>query len=124
MSFVTAPKKEKKRDRSVPAQVKGNLVSFLGDKPVKEGECQIKYKPIGCFHDDMEIPRPLPELILNERDPTHPSWNKHLVDWKRWDTYMLEFICRCAAKTKEKGFRFFSTQFFGKTLMHSRLLSK
>lgn len=76
--------------------------------------CHIQYRPLGCFHDDQASPRPLPELILTERDPSHRAWNGKMIDWKNWDDYHVKFICRCAAKAKELHYAFFSTQFYGK----------
>jgi len=76
--------------------------------------CHIQYRSLGCYHDDQVNPRPLPELILTERDPSHRSWNGRMVDWANWNSYHVEFICRCAAKARELKYRFFSTQFYGK----------
>ncbi|XP_066936875.1 uncharacterized protein [Clytia hemisphaerica] len=81
--------------------------------PQHDGGCFVQYRSIGCFHDDQANPRPLPELILTERDPSHRAWNGKMIDWHNWNTYHKEFICRCAAKAKELNYAFFSTQFYG-----------
>ena len=75
--------------------------------------CVVKYRAVGCYDDDMIDPRPLPKYIMNERDPTAPSYNGHLIDWVNWDTYYIQFICRCASKAKLLGYRYFSAQYYG-----------
>eukprot|EP00795_Rhopilema_esculentum_P011264 gene11264-21455_t len=76
-------------------------------------ECDIPYAPVGCFKDNNVDPRPLPEYVMNERDYSTSNWNGKLIDWKNWDTYSPQFICRCAKAVKEKGFTYFGAQFFG-----------
>jgi len=83
------------------------------EKPSGADGCPIKYASLGCYHDDQILPRPLPELILTERDPTEAVWNGRMIDWVNWNTYYPEFICRCAAAAKKLNYRFFSTQFYG-----------
>ena len=76
-------------------------------------ECDIDYEPVGCFKDNQNIPRPLPDYIMNERDYRHSNWNGYLIDWKNWNTYIPKMICRCAAKAKELNRTTFSLQFYG-----------
>ena len=80
--------------------------------------CHIKYEALGCYHDNMQNPRPLPELIMTDRDPWHPSRSGKTIEWKKWDSYMMDLICRCAAKTTEKGYTFFGLQFYGEFSSH------
>ena len=76
--------------------------------------CDTYYEPVGCFKDKQNVPRPLPDYILTERDYTLNIWNKYLIDWKNWNTYSPEMICRCAAKAKALKRTTFSMQFYGK----------
>jgi len=76
-------------------------------------ECDIDYEPVGCFKDNQNIPRPLPDYVMNERDYRHSNWNGYLIDWKNWNTYIPKMICRCAAKAKELNRTTFSLQFYG-----------
>jgi len=75
--------------------------------------CDTYYEPVGCFNDKQNVPRPLPDYILTERDYTLSIWNKYLIDWKNWNTYSPEMICRCAAKAKALKRTTFSMQFYG-----------
>ncbi|XP_032240147.2 uncharacterized protein LOC5514576 [Nematostella vectensis] len=75
--------------------------------------CSVNFEPIGCYHDDMIIPRPLPDLILSERDSTSPVFNGKRIDWLHWDTYLPEFICRCAERAKELNRTVIGMQFYG-----------
>ncbi|XP_031569120.1 uncharacterized protein LOC116303679 [Actinia tenebrosa] len=75
--------------------------------------CDVKFEAVGCFHDDLILPRPLPDLILSERDSTSPVFNGRRIDWLNWDTYVPEFICRCAKQAKEFQREVFGLQFYG-----------
>ncbi len=77
-------------------------------------QCSVSFKPRGCYVDDMKDPRPMPEMLLTERDSTHPAWNGKYVDWGNWNTYIVKLICRCAEKAKSKNYKFFGLQFYGK----------
>lgn len=70
-------------------------------------------EPLGCFHDDLKVPRPVPNYILNERDYTNKGWNGHLIDWQHWETYSPKWICRCADAASKRGHNYFSIQFWG-----------
>lgn len=70
-------------------------------------------EPIGCFHDDLKVPRPVPTYIMNERDYTNKGWNGKLIDWAHWDVYSPQMICRCAEAAKKRGDNYFAIQFYG-----------
>ena len=78
--------------------------------------CDIKFKALGCFHDNLVKPRPLPDLILTERDPTSRAYNGRRIDWKHWERYLPEFVCRCARRAKELQHEVFGVQFYGKQI--------
>ncbi len=77
--------------------------------------CNITFLRVGCFFDHQLSPRPLPELILTDRDPDDPhnSGNKS-VDWENWNAYHKVLVCRCAKRAKETKNVLFATQFYGK----------
>ena len=74
------------------------------------------FEKIGCFRDlHQTLARPLPEYISNDRDPTVISgFSGKRIDWRNWDMYLPDFVCRCAAKAKAKNYTFFGMQFYGK----------
>jgi len=81
---------------------------------VRVEECGMEdIEPIGCFHDDLIVPRPVPNYIQNERDYTHKGWNGHLIDWENWYSYSSKMICRCATAAKLRGDDYFAIQFWG-----------
>eukprot|EP00112_Aurelia_sp_Birch-Aquarium-sp1_P005417 Seg1615.3 transcript_id=Seg1615.3/GoldUCD/mRNA.D3Y31 product="hypothetical protein" protein_id=Seg1615.3/GoldUCD/D3Y31 len=75
--------------------------------------CDTYYEPGGCFKDNQNKPRPLPDYLMNERDYSTDNWNGHLINWRNWNTYSPQMICRCAQKAKEMGKKTFSIQFYG-----------
>lgn len=75
-----------------------------------EDKCTVPFHKHGCFKDDMVNPRPLPDLILNDRSS---------INWGDWDTYMPQLVCRCAKKAAELQYKYFSVQYYG---MHYQML--
>ena len=66
-----------------------------------------------CFHKG-SYPR-FPELVLQARDPANQGTFSGLkIDWNNWDTFMSDFICRCAKRVKQKGYKVFGIQNYGK----------
>ena len=76
-------------------------------------ECKTYYEPVGCFADNQNKPRPIPHYISTDRDYTLPIFSGTLIDWKNWNTFSPEMICRCATLAKTKGHKLFSIQFWG-----------
>lgn len=62
----------------------------------------------------MSNPRPLPELLFTDRDPSVKKYSNIPVDWQKWDSYMKDLVCRCAKEAKVLNYQFFSIQFYGK----------
>jgi len=75
--------------------------------------CEVKYERVGCFNDNHRNPRPLPELILTDRDTTSDIYSKQNIDWGDFDNYMRDFACRCARAAKNKRFFYFGLQHYG-----------
>ena len=76
--------------------------------------CPAVYTKVGCFRDDMSNPRPLPELLFTDRDPSVKKYSNIPVDWQKWDSYLKDLVCRCAKEAKVLNYQFFSIQFYGK----------
>ena len=75
--------------------------------------CPILLKKMGCYKDNQNPPRPLPEYILTDRDKTLPIYSKIDIDWGDWINYFPDFVCRCAKQAKSQGYKFFGVQFYG-----------
>lgn len=71
----------------------------------RKSGCAIPYTKLVCFVDDQKTPRPLPELMFSDRGIK--------VDWKNWDAYIVDLVCRCAKAAKAKKYSYFSIQFYG-----------
>ncbi|KAL9971012.1 hypothetical protein ACROYT_G023488 [Oculina patagonica] len=74
--------------------------------------CEIPYKAMGCFRDDHNLYRPLPEQLFS--DP------QEKIDFKDWPNYLSDAICRCARETQRKGYRTFGLQNYGECLSGER----
>ena len=48
-----------------------------------------KLEKMGCYRDKVVIPkeRPLPRLLLTDRDPTSHVFSKMPIDWRNWNSY-------------------------------------
>lgn len=77
-------------------------------------KCDVPFHKIGCFQDDMQVPRPLPVLLFTDRDETSPVSSGIALDWNNWSAYLTKLVCRCSKAAKDKGYSFFSIQFYGK----------
>ena len=62
----------------------------------------VSYEPVGCFRDRKGEHRPLPMLVKNYRWPARIDWNN-----------LNKTIAACAKEVKDKGFWYFSLQFYG-----------
>ncbi|XP_066922200.1 uncharacterized protein [Clytia hemisphaerica] len=68
------------------------------------------YEKLGCFKRQ---PKLLPDLILNDRDPTHDNYTGRNIDWVEYASYLNEFTCRCSDKAKKMGYKYFALGFYG-----------
>ena len=75
--------------------------------------CSLPYEKVGCFHDLHKSQRPLPSLLMTDRDESDETFSGKSIDWKNWDVYVSGLACRCAKKAHEKGMTFFGLQFYG-----------
>eukprot|EP00794_Sanderia_malayensis_P010874 gene10874-12030_t len=72
--------------------------------------CAVKYAKIGCYNDDGNSPRPLPEMLFTDQNPA--TSGRH-IDYDNWDQYMPDVVCRCAKETTKRAYRVFGLQLFG-----------
>ena len=51
----------------------------------KFATCQRAWTKIGCFHDSLS-PRPLPEMLLNDRDVRYSKYHQpgYRLNWDKW----------------------------------------
>ena len=73
----------------------------------------MKYAKMGCYSDDGNSPRPLPEELFTDQNPTSAMFTGHHVDYENWDQYLPSLVCRCAELTFQKGYKVFGLQLFG-----------
>ena len=76
--------------------------------------CSVKFERIGCFNDKKDSPRLLPSYLLNDKDEQLQSFSGQFIDWENWYEHLPDFVCRCAKRALEKGWRLFGIQFWGK----------
>jgi len=51
---------------------------------------------------------------LTARDEHNPIFSGQLINWEDWYEHLPDFVCRCAQKAQEKGWKIFGIQFWGK----------
>lgn len=78
-----------------------------------EPDCAEQFERIGCFRDNQIVPRPIPDYIMTDRQRNLAIYSGQSIDWRNWDVYMPQFVCRCAKEAKEKGYTLFGVQFYG-----------
>jgi len=54
--------------------------------------CDVKITKVGCYNDDLHTPRPLPDLILTDRDPTSDMYDGHRFDWEKTAQSMNRYV--------------------------------
>ncbi|XP_078373834.1 coadhesin-like [Oculina patagonica] len=80
----------------------------------KFATCGRAWTKIGCFKDNIKPSRPLPEMLLNDRDRRSKYHEPgYRLNWHRWQESTHSLACRCAQKALEKGYTVFGLQFFG-----------
>lgn len=87
-------------------------VSLAAEKYGTE-TCERTWQKIGCFNDKIIPNRPLPDELLNRRDPINNNWDGKILNWRDYGTTLHALACRCAALAKERGHKVFALQFYG-----------
>ena len=75
--------------------------------------CPVEFAKLGCYNDDQNNPRPLPDELFNDRGAEFQGYTGIPIDFEHWEKYSPDFVCRCAMETKKRGFKVFGVQFFG-----------
>lgn len=86
-----------------------------------EPDCAEQFERVGCFRDNQIVPRPIPDYIMTDRQRNLAIYSGQSIDWRNWDVYMPQFVCRCAKEAKQKGYTLFGVQFYGKQIKIQRL---
>ncbi|XP_068717099.1 uncharacterized protein [Montipora capricornis] len=87
-----------------------NMVYQMVDTSCQEAA----FERIECFADrHVEGKRPLPNYLFSDRDPKFEKFSGKMMDWRNWDVYLPQFVCRCAKAAKGHGSTFFGMQFYG-----------
>ena len=82
-------------------------------------DCDTKFKKIRgvrgrpCFKINTKN-RLLTKLILQDRDKTTETYSGVTINWKNWNNYFADFICRCAKRVKQNGGKVFGIQNYGR----------
>ena len=71
----------------------------------------------GCFND-LQNPRPLPQLMFTDLNNSTAKFSGFPVDWGSWDSYLDDVVCRCAQVSNAKGFNYFGIENFGEYLCY------
>lgn len=51
--------------------------------------------------------------MMTDREPRLKIYSGQSIDWRNWDVYLPEFVCRCAKLAKLKGHSTFGVQYYG-----------
>ena len=78
-----------------------------------ESDCGLDFERLGCFRDNKQEPRPIPSYMMTDREPRLKIYSGQSIDWRNWDVYLPEFVCRCAKLAKLKGHSTFGVQYYG-----------
>jgi len=77
-------------------------------------DCDIPLESVGCYSDrHIKDNRPLPSYIMTDRDASLSIYSGRSIDWRNWDVYMPELVCRCAKKAKSMGKTTFGIEYYG-----------
>ena len=52
---------------------------------------------------------------MTDRDTSSTVYGGRGIDWNNINEYLKDLVCRCATKTKSRGFRFFALRELGKS---------
>ena len=51
--------------------------------------------------------------MMTDREPRLKIYSGQSIDWRNWDVYLPEFVCRCAKLAKIKDHSTFGVQYYG-----------
>jgi len=76
-------------------------------------KCTRDWEKIGCFKDVVTPSRPLPDELLNRRDPINKNWDGKTINWHDYQTTLHALACKCSELAKARGHKVFGLQFYG-----------
>jgi hypothetical protein len=76
-------------------------------------QCNKGWTKIGCYHDRVLPDRPLPNELVNRRDPINNNFDGYYIDWDNYNTTLHALACTCAGKAHSLRHEYFGLQFFG-----------
>ena len=88
------------------------IFCFLCFKKVSAG---VSYRKLGCFKDNGQRKRPLPQLLFTDRHYLSPVYSGRKFITESFDrSYLDDLVGRCASKCKQLGYDVFGIGKFGK----------
>ena len=77
-------------------------------------QCNVSYMKIGCYLDPNIENSSFPSLILKPILPLLNESKTWSVRGEPWDTFLQDFVCSCAQRTKQLKYNYFGLKRFGK----------
>lgn len=77
------------------------------------GPCEIQIKEMGCYKETTSNRRLLKTQIINAIDPTSEHFVGQIISSHKWIKDFSHFLCSCARKVQEKGYRYFGVNSIG-----------
>ena len=75
----------------------------------------MSYKKVGCYKDNGQKKRPLPQLLFTDRHYLSPVYSGRKFIKDSFDrSYLDDLVERCASKCKQLGYDIFGIGKFGK----------
>ena len=75
---------------------------------------KVGFKRLGCYKDNWQEHRPLPQLLFTDLDELSPLYSGKKYDKKNFDrSYLDDLVERCASKSKLLGYDVFGVEKFG-----------
>eukprot|EP00794_Sanderia_malayensis_P010759 gene10759-11909_t len=107
-TYPEATKSQQQPDLPVPAnqQQRGSNATLQAAVVM----CNINFTKVGCFNDFGIIPKPLPVKLLEDKNTGFSASGINSNNKAAWDTFLPDFICRCANAARERKFWTFGIQ--------------
>lgn len=84
----------------------------------------MSYKKVGCYKDNGQKKRPLPQLLFTDRHYLSPVYSGRKFIKDSFDrSYLDDLVGRCASKCKQLGYDIFGIGKFGKGVNETLTLS-
>lgn len=84
----------------------------------------VSYRKLGCYKDNGQKKRPLPQLLFTDRLYLSPVYSGRKFIKESFDrSYLDDLVRRCASKCKQLGYDIFGIGKFGKGVNETSTLS-